>query len=69
MTTGTLCVVERDRGGFTVRENLNGRSSVAFDYRIVAQPHGSRAARLPRYEHPVNRVYSAPRIRERMPKP
>lgn len=59
MTTGTLCVVERDRSGFTVRENMNGRSSVAFDYRIVAHPYGSGARRLPAYVAPA-----APHVQE-----
>jgi hypothetical protein len=33
--------------GFTVRENKNGRSTVAFDYRIVAKPLDTAATHLP----------------------
>lgn len=34
-------------GGFTVRENRGGRSTLAFDYRVVAKPLDARAAHLP----------------------
>ncbi len=33
--------------GFTVRESKGGRSTLAFDYRIVAKPLDSKSARLP----------------------
>jgi hypothetical protein len=42
-----LYVTEKTRSGFAVRENAGGRSTIAFDYRIVATPFGSTAARLP----------------------
>jgi hypothetical protein len=42
-----LFVMNRTAGGFEVRENQAGRSSVDFFYRIVAHPYGVRAARLP----------------------
>jgi len=42
-----LYVTGKTRGGFAVRENAGGRSTLAFDYRIVATPFGSTAARLP----------------------
>jgi hypothetical protein len=42
-----LYVTEKTHAGFAVRENDGGRSSIAFDYRIVATPFGSSAARLP----------------------
>ncbi len=47
MTHGTLCVTQRTLSGFTVQENMDGRSSVPFAYRLVAKPYGSTAARLP----------------------
>jgi hypothetical protein len=44
--TAGLYVTRKTADGFTVREHA-GRSNIAFDYRIVAQPYGSRATRLP----------------------
>jgi len=41
-----LYVVQKSAAGFTVRENQGGRSSVAFQYRIVAKPYDSNAGRL-----------------------
>lgn len=35
------------RHGFTVRESKGGRSTLAFDYRIVAKPLDAKVARLP----------------------
>ncbi len=46
-TRGTLYVSQKNSSGFIVRENQGGRSSVAFDYRIVAKPLGDRSDRLP----------------------
>jgi len=46
--THGLYVSAEYEGGFVVRENEHGRSSVYFDYRIVAHPHGLSDARLPR---------------------
>jgi len=46
--TRGLYVSAEYEGGFVVRENEHGRSSVYFDYRIVAHPHGVSDARLPR---------------------
>jgi hypothetical protein len=47
-TRGWLFVAEKYEGGFVVREAMGGRSSVAFDYRIVAKPSaGASNARLP----------------------
>ena len=51
-TTGGLYVASKSATGFTVRENGSGRSSVVFDYRIVAKPYGSSAPRLPLYTPP-----------------
>jgi len=33
--------------GFQVRENGGGRSSLTFDYRIIAKPLDMKATRLP----------------------
>jgi hypothetical protein len=45
--TQGLYVTEKTRAGFSVREIGNGRSSLAFDYRISAKPYGSTEKRLP----------------------
>ncbi len=42
-----LYVTNKSLEGFDVRETQGGRSSVAFSYRIVAQPFGAGAPRLP----------------------
>lgn len=42
-----LYVTEKSLAGFVVREDQDGRSTLAFDYRIVAQPYGVSAPRLP----------------------
>lgn len=42
-----LYVANKTPGGFTVRENGNGRSSLTFDYRIVAAPADTPMRRLP----------------------
>ena len=47
MTHGTLCVTQRTPSGFTVQENMDGRSTVPFSYRLVAKPLGSSSVRLP----------------------
>jgi hypothetical protein len=46
--TNGLYVAQKTASGFVVREH-GGASNVAFDYRIVARPYGSRAPRLPLY--------------------
>lgn len=46
-THGWLFVAEKYQGGFVVREAMGGRSSVAFDYRVVAKPLGAPNERLP----------------------
>ncbi|HZV77945.1 MAG TPA: hypothetical protein VFF63_09335 [Candidatus Babeliales bacterium] len=45
--TRGLYVAAKYEGGFIVRENERGRSSVYFDYRVVAHPYGATDARLP----------------------
>jgi hypothetical protein len=49
--TNGLYVAQKTASGFVVREH-GGASNIAFDYRIVARPYGSRAPRLPLYTVP-----------------
>ena len=42
-----LYVTQKTRAGFEVRENGDGKSTLAFSYRIVAKPLGANAERLP----------------------
>lgn len=42
-----MYVTGKTPGGFMVRENRGGRSTVAFEYRIVAKPLGVNEPRLP----------------------
>jgi hypothetical protein len=42
-----LYVVDKAISGFDVRESQDGRSNIAFSYRIVATPFGVRDERLP----------------------
>jgi len=57
MVRGTLCVVSRAADHFVVQESGdNGRSSVAFAYRIVARPFGATAARMSLYRAPIYRI-------------
>jgi hypothetical protein len=46
--------------GFDVRESAGGRSTIAFDYRIVAQPYGDSSARLPRVTRQSGTVRPVP---------
>jgi len=46
-----LYVTQKSVRGFIVREH-NGVSNIAFDYRIVAQPYGTLAQRMPTYVTP-----------------
>ena len=45
--TRGLYVAQKYEAGFIVRENEHGRSTVDFDYRILAHPIGASEARLP----------------------
>ena len=45
--THGLYVAQRNASGFFVRETMNGRSNIAFAYRIVAHPFGAHEPRLP----------------------
>ncbi|HEX3456733.1 MAG TPA: hypothetical protein VHR97_02155 [Candidatus Baltobacteraceae bacterium] len=47
-----LYVAQKFARGFTVRESQGGRSSILFDYRIVARRAGSSEARLPEIQMP-----------------
>jgi len=49
-TRGWLYVSAKYEGGFIVREAEHGRSSIYFDYRVVAHPYGASDAELPRLE-------------------
>jgi hypothetical protein len=42
-----LYVTQKSSAGFGVRENLGGRSTLTFDYRIVAKPYGDTSPKLP----------------------
>ncbi|MBV8530139.1 MAG: hypothetical protein JO104_02395 [Candidatus Eremiobacteraeota bacterium] len=48
-TRGWLYVAVKYQGGFIVREAEHGRSSIYFDYRVLAHPAGSSDERFPIY--------------------
>jgi len=48
-----LFVTQKTLNGFVVHENHGGRSTLAFEYRIVAKPYGSTAKRLPMVDIPL----------------
>jgi hypothetical protein len=54
--TNGVYVTQKTSTGFAVRENRGGRSTVAFQYRIVAKPYGVNGARLPMVETHQARV-------------
>jgi hypothetical protein len=54
-----LYVSQKTLTGFAVRENNGGRSTLAFEYRIVAKPFGSNAKRLPMVDVPLRRTMGA----------
>ena len=70
--TRGLYVASRTPAGFGVRENGGGRSSVAFEYRIVAEPYDTDDQRLPaanarrRYEP---QTFTLHRVTTRPPTP
>jgi hypothetical protein len=47
-----LYVSRRERGGFTVMEQGGGKARLRFSYRIVAEPKGPKAKRLPKIKLP-----------------
>jgi hypothetical protein len=48
-----LYVAGKSLNGFSVHENFGGRSSIGFDYRIVARPNGEKPLRLPSVAGPM----------------
>ena len=54
-----LFVSQKTLTGFMVHENHAGRSTLAFEYRIVAKPFGSTAKRLPMVDIPLRRTIGA----------
>jgi len=48
--TRGLYIAAKYEGGFIVREAEHGRSSIDFDYRVVAHPYGASEARLPQLD-------------------
>jgi hypothetical protein len=54
-----LFVTQKTLTGFIVHENHGGRSTLAFEYRIVAKPFGSTAKRLPMVDTPLRRAVGA----------
>lgn len=62
-----LYVTQKSAAGFSVRETHGGRSTIAFSYRIVAKPFGSREARLPMVELPRLRSGSPKQTRRFRP--
>lgn len=58
--TNGLYIASKDAAGFEVRENRGGRSSVAFEYRIVARPYQTPGGRLPMVD--AGRFVETPRV-------
>jgi len=54
-----LFVTQKTLNGFAIRENNGGKSTLAFEYRIVAKPFGSTARRLPMVDIPLRRTLGA----------
>jgi hypothetical protein len=54
-----LYVAQKTPNGFAVRENRGGRSTLAFEYRIVAKPFGTTAPRLPMVTVPARHNISS----------
>jgi hypothetical protein len=54
-----LYVSQKTLTGFAVRENNGGKSTLAFEYRIVAKPFDSIAKRLPMVDIPLQRIIGA----------
>jgi hypothetical protein len=61
-TRGWLYVAAKYEGGFIVREAMHGRSSIYFDYRVVAHPYGASDARLPRLNIKLQTPPRAPKL-------
>ena len=65
--TQGLYVTEKQPGSFVVRETGGGRSSIPFDYRIVAKRKGHEAERLVDVTEQNRRLHEA--ILKPTPKP
>jgi hypothetical protein len=66
--TRGLYVSAKYEGGFIVRENERGRSSVNFDYRVVAHPYGASDARLPQLNLKAPPIpHIPPQVQQRQP--
>ena len=65
--TRGLYVSAKYEGGFIVRENEHGRSSVYFDYRVVAHPFGASEARLPRLSIKTPKLPKLPQLTQAQP--
>jgi hypothetical protein len=57
----SLYVAQKTAAGFVVRETRSGRSTLDFEYRIVARPGDAAVARLPLA--PLDRPMAKPRAR------
>jgi hypothetical protein len=53
-----LYITQKTLRGFSVRENPGGRSTIAFDYRIIAKPYAETQPRLPIATVPALRMPS-----------
>jgi hypothetical protein len=65
--TKGLYVTQKTATGFAVRETNGGRSSIAFDYRIVAEAAGSANLRLPEVHDTLYHGRTAPHRSPRIP--
>jgi hypothetical protein len=65
-----LYVSHKTLAGFEVHESMGGRSTIAFDYRIVAKPNGIDLAHMPLYASPqsVGRGHPLTPARVRAPR-
>jgi hypothetical protein len=61
-----LFVTHKTLTGFEVHESMGGRSTLAFDYRIVAKPNGINLAHMPLYASPESVSLSHPATPSRM---
>ncbi|HZV77944.1 MAG TPA: hypothetical protein VFF63_09330 [Candidatus Babeliales bacterium] len=65
--TRGLYIAAKYEGGFIVRETEHGRSSLYFDYRVVAHPYGASDARLAQLQIkrlPIPRLPQHPQPRQ-----
>jgi len=62
--TSGLYVTQKSAAGFAVHEH-GGQSSIAFDYRIVAEPFASQGARLANAPHLMTRAFTRSFVRRK----